>query len=109
MVIKLKNRDCISCDTDLSPLSKEELDKFLLELNNEWEIIDSYLQKKFKFSNFNKGLEFANKIGGICDEQKHHPLVQISWGNVVVMLKTFHIDDLTINDFILAAKIDDII
>lgn len=108
-MIKLKERNCISCDTDLSPLSKEDLDQFLLALNNEWAITQGYLQKKFKFANFNEGLIFTNEIGKICDHQNHHPIIQLSWGKVIVMLKTVKIDSLSINDFILAAKIDDII
>lgn len=105
---KLKDRDCISCHTELSSLSKEEIDKLLLELNNEWEVVDGYLQKKFKFPDFNQGLNFTNKICEVCDKQKHHPIIQLSWGSVLVMLKTFNIRDISINDFILAAKIDDI-
>lgn len=106
---KLKDRDCISCHTELSPLSKEEIDQFLLELYNEWKIVDGYLQKKFKFPDFNQGLNFTNLIAEICDKETHHPIIQLSWGSVLVMLKTFNIKNISINDFILAAKIDDII
>lgn len=107
--MKLKERSCISCETDLSPLSKEEIDKFLLELNDKWEIVNGYLQKNFKFSNFNEGLNFTNQIGNLCENENHHPVIQLSWGKVIVMLKTVKIDSLSINDFILAAKISDII
>lgn len=107
-MIKLKDRNCIPCGTELLPLCQEDLDIFLLELDNGWEIVDGYLRKKFKFSNFNDGLKFANEIGEICHAENHHPVLHISWGKVIVLLKTVKIDSLSINDFILAAKIDGI-
>lgn len=107
-MIKLKDRNCISCDTELLALTKGDLDKFLLELGNGWKMAEGYLQKKFKFPNFNDGLKFANEIGKICDTENHHPVIHISWGKVIVLLKTAKINSLSINDFILAAKIDSI-
>lgn len=107
-MIKLKDRSCSSCDTEVLPLTKEDLDKYLLELDNGWEINDGFLQKKFKFPNFNDGLKFANEIGKICDREKHHPILHLSWAKVIVLLKTVKTDSLSINDFILAAKIDNI-
>ena len=110
-MVKLKDKNIISCSSqgDLSSLSKDDMNKFFLELNDGWEIVDGYLQRKFKFPNFNDGLKFANEIGKICDHQKHHPIIVLSWAKLIVKLRTVKIDDISINDFILAAKIDEII
>lgn len=106
----LKGQKSISCKSEgeLSSLSKEDMDRLFLELNGDWKIIEGYLQRKFKFSNFKDGLKFTNAVGKISDEQKHHPIIELSWGKVIIKLRTVKIDDISINDFILAAKIDDI-
>lgn len=105
---RLKDRQCIACERELTPVTKEELDSYLGELNEGWKLVDGFLQKEYKFGSFNKGLDFANKIGELCNKEKHHPVLKLSWPGVVVMLKTFKLEDLSINDFILAAKIDEI-
>lgn len=110
-MVKLKDKNIISCSSEgvLSSLSKDDMDKFFLELNDNWQVVDGYLQRSFKFPNFNDGLKFTNEIAKVCDQQKHHPIIELSWGKLIVKLRTVKIDDISINDFILAAKIDEII
>lgn len=107
---RLNDRKIISCKSegDLSSLSQEDMDKLFLELKDDWTISEGYLQKKFKFPDFKEGLKFINDVGKISDEEKHHPIIELSWGKVIVKLRTVKIDDISINDFILAAKIDDL-
>ena len=64
--------------------------------------------KKFKFSNFKKAISFANEVGEIAETEGHHPDISIGWGYCLVMVHTHAINGLSINDFILAAKIDNI-
>ena len=64
--------------------------------------------QKFKFKNFNKALIFANLVGNIAEEEGHHPDISIGWGYCLIMIHTHAIKGLSINDFILAAKIDQI-
>lgn len=107
---RLKDKEIISCNSqgELTSLSKDEMDKFFLELDQDWGIKDGYLQRKFKFPNFKDGLKFVNEVGKISDQEKHHPIIELSWGKVIVKLRTVKIHDISINDFILAAKIDEI-
>jgi len=66
------------------------------------------IEKTFTFSNFAKALAFTNKIGELAEQEKHHPDIYLAWGKVKVSLWTHKIDGLSENDFILAAKIDQI-
>ena len=59
-----------------------------------------------KFSNFMKSLQFSNKIGELAEKEGHHPDISIGWGYCLVMLHTHAINGLSVNDFILASKID---
>ena len=62
--------------------------------------------KKFTFKSFIKALNFTNLVGKIAEEEGHHPDISLGWGYCLVMIHTHAIKGLSINDFILASKID---
>ncbi len=78
----------------------------------QWEVVERdgipLLQRIFKFKNFVEALAFTNKIGVIAEEQGHHPLIVTEWGRVTVQWWTHVIKGLHRNDFIMAAKTDEI-
>jgi 4a-hydroxytetrahydrobiopterin dehydratase len=78
----------------------------------EWEIMSeddvNKLKRVFKFPNFKKALEFTNQVGEIAEEENHHPLLKTEWGKVTVLWWTHKISGLHENDFIMAAKTDDV-
>ncbi|AFB25948.1 MULTISPECIES: 4a-hydroxytetrahydrobiopterin dehydratase [spotted fever group] len=98
---------CIPCEGGVPPLEKKEIDKLLVQLQSEWQVNAlGPLYKKYKFSNFIKAMEFANKITEIAEQEAQHPDLTISWGACSVEIWTHKIDGLMENDFILAAKIE---
>ena len=98
---------CEPCSGNTPKLNFEEISKYLSELD-DWSVNDNQemIFKKFKFSNFNKALEFTNKVGDLANKEGHHPDISIGWGYSLVMIHTHAIKGLSINDFILASKID---
>ncbi|NMB08603.1 MAG: 4a-hydroxytetrahydrobiopterin dehydratase, partial [Tissierellia bacterium] len=60
------------------------------------------------FKNFKEALDFVNKVGELAEEEGHHPDIFLSWGKVIIQLWTHKIGGLHENDFILAAKIDEL-
>ena len=66
------------------------------------------LERVFKFKNFAQALEFTNKVGAIAEEEDHHPLLITEWGKVTVQWWTHIIKGLHKNDFIMAAKTDEV-
>ena len=103
----LSESKCEPCSGNTPKLDFEEISKYLSELK-EWSVNEEQemIFKKFKFKNFNQSLEFANKIGEIADKEVHHPDLSIGYGYCLVMIHTHAIKGLSINDFILASKID---
>ncbi len=103
----LRNKKCQPCSGNTHKLDENQITIHLSELNN-WSVNDEkqMIFKKYKFSNFNKALMFANKIGEIADKEAHHPDLSIGFGYCLVMIHTHAIKGLSINDFILASKID---
>lgn len=66
------------------------------------------ISKEFTFKNFLDAMRFANNVAHIAEAEGHHPDLHIKWGNVSVETSTHSIGGLSENDFILAAKIDEI-
>lgn len=67
---------------------------------------EHHLRKEFTFPDFAQALAFTNGVGGLAEQQGHHPDIYLAWGKVVVTIWTHKIDGLVESDFILAAKID---
>ncbi len=106
---KLLQEKCGPCSGNTPKLNNEEISQYLSSLD-EWSVNDNQemIFKKFKFSNFDKALFFTNKVGELANKEGHHPDISLGWGYTLVMLHTHAIKGLSINDFILAAKIDQI-
>ena len=105
----LSSGKCEPCNGNTPKLDYQEISKFLSELN-EWSVNDNQemIFKKFKFSNFKKAISFANDIGEIAESEGHHPDITYGWGYSKIVITTHAIEGISENDFILAAKIDQI-
>ena len=71
----------------MARLSDSEISK-IVEQNPEWEVVVeegiSKLVQKFKFGNFIKALEFANRVGALAEDSDHHPKLVVEWGSLEV-------------------------
>ena len=67
-----------------------------------------FLEKKFKFKDFESSQSFINKVGTVSERENHHPDISFGWGYAKIIITTHAIEGLSENDFILAAKIDQI-
>ena len=98
-----------STRADTPPLEGNELANYLEKLSNNWELLeDKKLEKDYKFTNFNRALEFVNEIGEFADEKNHHPDIHLSWGKARVIIWTHRIGGLAVMDFVWAAHIEKI-
>jgi 4a-hydroxytetrahydrobiopterin dehydratase len=68
----------------------------------------AYLTKTFRYKGFMPGVELVDKIAQLAEEEGHHPDLHLSYGSLRVELWTHAAGGLTENDFVLAAKIDQI-
>lgn len=102
----LASRECVPCRGGVPPMSGDEIEKFIGELQG-WEVEGSHhLRKVYEFKNFREALSFVNRVGELSEEQGHHPDICFGWGRAEITIWTHKIDGLTESDFILAAKID---
>ena len=103
----LVKRKCVPCQGGVPPLRGEELRTMAARLGGGWKIVDEHhLEKTWKFKDFKAALAFVNRVGDVAEAENHHPNICFTWGRVTVQTWTHKIDGLHENDFILAAKID---
>ena len=109
MTVELKNQKCQACSGNTPKFDEKQISDNLSKLNS-WSVNDEQkmIYKKFNFKTFKQALNFTNKVGEIADLEGHHPDISLGWGYSLVMLHTHAIQGLSINDFIIAAKIDEI-
>ena len=108
--MELYKKNCVPCRGDIPPFTKAEIDNYLKFLTN-WKVLINekksfYLSRDFKFTNFEKSLNFINKLSLIAEQEGHHPDLKFGWGYVEVNIHTHAINGLSLSDFILASKID---
>jgi 4a-hydroxytetrahydrobiopterin dehydratase len=92
----------------MPPLDPESASQLLRALNSNWAITADgrRIQRNFRFADFVATMGFVNAVAGIAEAEDHHPDLEVSYGNCVVNYTTHAIDGLSENDFICAAKID---
>jgi 4a-hydroxytetrahydrobiopterin dehydratase len=77
---------------------------------SQWKVVDEHhIVRSFKFPDFKSALAFVNSVGEVAEQQGHHPDILLGWGKAEITTWTHAVDGLTESDFILAAKIDQLI
>jgi 4a-hydroxytetrahydrobiopterin dehydratase len=109
---QLSEKKCVPCEGNISAFDYFEIHKYLKKIN-DWEVKQNdksnyYLKKNFKFKNFLSSQKFVNLVGDISEKEGHHPDISFGWGYAKIKICTHAISGLSENDFILAAKIDNI-
>jgi 4a-hydroxytetrahydrobiopterin dehydratase len=104
----LSEKECKPCRGDQPPLTGEELQQYLGQIEG-WQLSEEHhISKTWKFDDFAQALSFTNRVGELAEQQKHHPDIELGYGKVTVHLHTHKIKGLSEADFVLAAKIDEL-
>jgi 4a-hydroxytetrahydrobiopterin dehydratase len=105
---ELAKKHCTPCRGGVPPLSGAALEQLQRGLPF-WKVIEEHhLEKSFLFRDFVTALDFVVRVGQVAEQEGHHPDLCLSWGKVDVKIYTHKIRGLSENDFILAAKIDEL-
>jgi len=103
----LSKKKCVPCEGEIPPFTEKQANEYLSQVKN-WELDGNHIEKTFKFDDFAEAMKFVNKVAEIAEQEGHHPDIKISYNKVELELWTHAIKGLSENDFILAAKIDEI-
>lgn len=106
---ELAQMKCVACRGGEPLLTDEEIAALQPEVPG-WQVIEvegvKRLERTFKLKNFIEAMAFTNKIAMVAEKEDHHPLIVTEWGRVRVQWWTHKIKGLHKNDFIMAAKTD---
>ena len=108
----LLKKKCVPCEGGAVPFDISEIHKYQKKVDG-WKITQNdkkvyLLEKEFEFKNFLESQKFVNEVGKVSEEEGHHPDIIFGWGYAKINITTHAIEGLSENDFILAAKIDNI-
>ena len=108
----LIKKKCVPCEGSIIPFDVTEIHKYQKKVDG-WDVkMDEkeiyFLEKKYLFKNFADSNIFIIKVSKISEEENHHPDILFGWGYAKIKISTHAIEGLSENDFILAAKIDQI-
>jgi 4a-hydroxytetrahydrobiopterin dehydratase len=107
----LTQQKCTACRSDAPSVSEDEVSELRQQIP-EWDIVDRegvpQLQRVFEFENYPDALSFTMKVGEAAEDEGHHPAMLVEWGKVTVNWWTHKIHNLHKNDFIMAAKTNEI-
>lgn len=108
---KLFTQECEACHLSAVKVSDEERQKLLKEIPSWMVVVKDnvmMLEKEYTFKNYKLAWAFTNKVSELAEGEFHHPAILLEWGKVTVTWWTHVISGLHINDFICAAKTDEI-
>jgi 4a-hydroxytetrahydrobiopterin dehydratase len=106
--MKLTDENCRPVMAGENALSNQVIKELAVQIPG-WIIKDKSIEKEFQFRDFKGGIAFINKVADLAEKQSHHPDICIYYSKVKLELSTHKIGGLSRNDFILAAKIDQLI
>jgi 4a-hydroxytetrahydrobiopterin dehydratase len=102
---------CIACSASEPTLTDGEIERLHPQVAN-WSVVEKdgvkRLERSFRFKDFGEALSFTDRVGRIAEEEGHHPSILTEWGRVTVTWWTHKIKGLHRNDFVMAAKTDNL-
>ncbi len=107
---QLSEKRCKPCEGGVPPLSRSEAETLKKQLAPEWRLSEegTYLRREFEFKDFYRTMSFVNAVAHVANIEDHHPDLEVGYGYCRVRFTTHAIKGLSENDFICAAKIDQI-
>ena len=106
----LASNTCEACRIDAPRVSEDEASLLIKEIEG-WDLINEdvkKLKKEFSFSNYSDSVDFSSKVADMAEQEDHHPQIILEWGKVTVIWWSHKIKGLHKNDFICAAKTNNI-
>jgi 4a-hydroxytetrahydrobiopterin dehydratase len=100
---------CVGCEGGIPALTHNEI-KNLLPQITAWQVSTDgkLISRRFAFKNFYKTMAFVNAIAWIANQENHHPDMEVGFNYCLVKYTTHAVDGLTKNDFICAAKVNNL-
>lgn len=105
----LSQQHCISPKEGLTELDHAGIEQHLKQLDGWQPDADGQgIQQEFRFKDFYQTIAFVNALAWIANQEDHHPDLEVGYNRCLVRYTTHAVGGLSINDFICAARIDNL-
>jgi 4a-hydroxytetrahydrobiopterin dehydratase len=106
----LKQQRCVPCEGGVDPLDRTTAENLLSQAKG-WQLNETAgeISRSFDFKNFYETMAFVNAVAWIANREDHHPDLQVGYKRCHVRYSTHAIKGLSMNDFICAAKVNDLL
>jgi 4a-hydroxytetrahydrobiopterin dehydratase len=106
--MRLAEQECEALVAGMQPLSPEEAEELARQVP-AWTRKGDAIERELQFEDFQEAMDFVNDVADLAQEQDHHPDIYISYDKVRLEFSTHNIGGLSKNDFIMAAKVDQLV
>ncbi len=108
--IDLHNASCTAYEGDEPCLSHDDAEELVTQLDSGWQLAvdNKSISCLFRFRDFHDTMNFVDKVAAMVHKQDHHPYMEISYNRCLIRYTTHTLNALSLNDFICAARIDEI-
>lgn len=105
----LTQQKCVPCRGGVPPLTSAQARAFLKQTEG-WELLDddTKIKRTFKTKDFTAAMDLVRKVADLSESEGHHPDITFGWGYCSVLFYTHKIKGLHENDFIMAAKVNEL-
>ncbi len=107
----LTTKHCEACEGIGQALTPDQIKQLMPQLASEWSVTPDHCQikKSFSFKNFYETMAFVNALAWIANQENHHPDLEVGYNYCHITLMTHALKGLSQNDFICAAKFDQLL
>ena len=104
----LSSKRCVPCEGGVAAMTPEQASRQMTHLSNDWRLATDAksLTREFKFRDFYRTMSFVNALAHVANIEDHHPDLEVGYNYCRVRYSTHSINGLSENDFICAAKLD---
>jgi 4a-hydroxytetrahydrobiopterin dehydratase len=106
----LLTKHCKPCESGAPPMPRDRAQAMMAEIPG-WSMNDmaTEVSLTFRFKNYYETMAFVNALAFIAHREDHHPDLEVGYKRCRVRYSTHAIGGLSMNDFICAAKVNDLI
>jgi 4a-hydroxytetrahydrobiopterin dehydratase len=105
--VDLTKKTCTACEGGTPPLEGRDVQRYLAAVPG-WQLDGKKIWRELRLESFMSAIAFVNRVADLAEREGHHPDLHIHYSRVRIELWTHSIGGLSENDFILAAKINQI-
>ncbi|HLF29413.1 MAG TPA: 4a-hydroxytetrahydrobiopterin dehydratase [Xanthomonadales bacterium] len=109
-VCNLTDRHCKPCEGGVDPMSRQQAETLVSQVEG-WALSadGKAISRRFEFKGFYKTMAFINAMAWVANNENHHPDFTAGYSYCEISYTTHAIDGLSENDFICAAKINELL